>query len=106
MEVTAWSQLSPEPSPSFGERVLVHDDPLLDGLVRYEVVVFRLKLPVEPAGEIAQSLGHDLLGILGGRLPGRTVARDVNGHRVFMVVAPAVADLGRELVDVPSRMIT
>jgi len=101
MEVTAWSQLSPEPSPSFGERILVHDDPLFDGLIRGEVVVFSLKLAIEPAGQIAQRLGHDLLGILGGRLPGRTVARDVNGHRVFVVVAATVADLGGELVEVP-----
>ena len=93
---------SPEPSPSFGEGVLVHDDPLLDGLIRGEVVVFSLKLAVEPAGQIAECLGHDLLRVRSGRLPGRTVARDVHRHRVFVVVAPAMADLGGELVEVPS----
>ena len=60
-----------------------------------------LKLAVEPAGQITQRLGHDLFGVFGRRLPGRAVARDVDRHRVFVVVAPAVADLGGELVEVP-----
>lgn len=37
-------------------------DPLLDGFVRGEVVVFGLTLAIEPACQIAQRLGHDLLG--------------------------------------------
>ncbi len=40
--------VSPEAATSFGEGVLVDDDPFLDGLVRGEVVVFSLKLAVEP----------------------------------------------------------
>ncbi len=44
--------LSPEPPPCFGEGVLVDDDPFLDGLIRGEVVVFSLKLAVEPAGHL------------------------------------------------------
>ena len=52
------------------EEGIIANDPLLDGLVRGEVVVFGLKLAVEPAGEITQGFGHDLLGVFGGRLPG------------------------------------
>ena len=65
------------------------------------MVVFILKLAVEPAGQITQRLGHDLLGVFGRRLPGRAVPRDVNGHGVFVVVAATVAGLGGELVEVP-----
>ena len=93
--------VSPETPPSFGEGVLVDDDPLLDGLVRGEVVVFGLKLAVEPSGQVAQRLGHYLLGVFGLRLPSRAVARDVNRHGVFVVVATTAADLGGELVEVP-----
>ncbi len=64
--------------------------------------MFSLKLAVQPAGQIAQRLGHDLLRVLGGRLPGRAVARDVDRHCVFVVVAPAMTDLGSELVEVPA----
>ena len=49
--LTAFNRaVSPEAAPSFGEGVLVDDDPLLDGLVRGQVVVFSLKLAVKPAG--------------------------------------------------------
>ena len=65
------------------------------------MVVFDLKLAVEPAGEITQGFGHDLFSIFGGRLPGRAVARDVHRHGVFVIVAATVADLGGELVEVP-----
>ncbi len=65
------------------------------------MVVFSLKLPVEPAGQIAQRVGHDLFGVFGRWLPDRAVPRDVNGHGVFMVVATTMADLGGELVEVP-----
>lgn len=44
--------VSPEPSPGFGEGVLVDDDPLFDCLVRGKVVVFGLKLAVEPSGHL------------------------------------------------------
>ena len=64
------------------------------------MVVFSLKLAVEPAGQIAERLGHGLFGVFGRRLPGRAVPRDVNGNRVFVVVAPAMADLGGKLVGV------
>ena len=66
------------------------------------MVVFGLKLAVEPAGQIAQRFGHGLFGVLGRRLPGRAVARNINGQAVFVVVAAAVADLGSELVEVPT----
>ena len=65
------------------------------------MVVFGLKLAVEPAGQITQGLGHDLFGILGRRLPGRTVPDDIHQHSVFVIVAAAVADLCGELVEVP-----
>ena len=65
------------------------------------MAVFGLKLAVEPAGQITQSLGHDLIGVLGRWLPGRAVPCDVNGHGVFVVVATTVADLGGELVEIP-----
>ena len=93
--------VSPETPPSFGEGVLVDHDPLLDGLVRDEVVVFGLKLAVKPSGQVAQRLGHDLLGILGRRLPSRAVARDVHRHGVFVIVAATVTDLRGELIEVP-----
>ena len=57
------------------------------------MVVFGLKLAVEPPGQIAQRLGHDLFGVLGGRLLGRAVAGDVHGHGVFVVMATAVGEL-------------
>ena len=92
---------SPEPPTGFGEGVFVRDDTILDGIVRGEVIMFGLELPIKPACELAQRLGHDLLGILGGRLPGRTVARHVNDHAVFVIVAASVGRLSRELVEVP-----
>ena len=94
--------VSPEPPPSFGEGVLVDDDPLLYGLVRGEVVVFSLKLAVEPTGQIAHRLGHDLVGVLSRRLTGWAVPRDVDQHAVFVVVAAPMAGLGGELVEVPA----
>lgn len=66
------------------------------------MVVFGLKLAVEPACQIAQRLGHEYFSTLGGRLPGRAVALDVNGHGVFVIVAATVAGLGGELVEIPS----
>ena len=92
---------SPKPPPSFGEGVLVDDDPLLDGLVRREVIVFGLKLSIEPTGEIAQGFGHGLFGIFGRRLAGRAVARDAHRHGVFVIVSATVAGLGGKLVEVP-----
>jgi hypothetical protein len=74
---------------------------VLNGLARGQVVVFSLKLAVEPAGQITQRFSHALLGAVGGRLPGRAITVDVHGHGVFVVVATAVADLGSELVEVP-----
>ena len=44
-------------------------------------------------------MGH-LVSILGGRLPSRTVGRDVRRHAVFVVAAPAVAGLGGKLVEI------
>jgi hypothetical protein len=41
---------SPEPSPSLSESILVDSDALLDGVVRGQVIVFGIKLAVEPAG--------------------------------------------------------
>ena len=64
------------------------------------MVVFDLKLAVEPAGEIADRHEHGFLGIRGWRLPGRAVAGDVHRHGVFVVVAAAVTDLGGKLVKV------
>ena len=92
---------SPKPPPSFGEGVLVDDDPLLDGLVRREVIVFGLKLSIEPTGEIAQGFGHGLFGIFGRRLAGRAIARDVHRHGIFVIVSATVTGLGGELVEVP-----
>ena len=92
---------SSKPPPSFGEGVLVNDDPLLDCLVRREMIVFRLKLAVEPAGQITQRLGHGLFGIFGRRSAGRAVARDVHRHGIFVIVSATVTGLGGELVEVP-----
>lgn len=64
------------------------------------MVVFGLKLSIEPTGEIAQGFGQGLFGIFGRRLAGRAVARDVHRHGIFVIVAAAVADLGGELVEV------
>ena len=64
------------------------------------MVVFGLKLAVEPTGEIADRLNHGLLGIRGGRLPAWAVAGDVHGHGVFVIIAAAVADRGGKLVEV------
>lgn len=51
-----WTEPLSEPTPGLGEGVIVHDDPLLDGLVGGEVVVFGPKLAIEPAGHITQRL--------------------------------------------------
>ena len=64
------------------------------------MVVFSLKLAVKPAGQITQRLCNDLFRVFGRRLPGRAVARDIHRHGVFVVVPPAVADLGGELIEV------
>lgn len=92
---------SSKPPPPFGEGVLVDDDPLLDGTVRREVIVFGLKLSIEPTGEIAQGFGQGLFGIFGRRLAGRAVARDVHRHGIFVIVSATVTGLGGELVEVP-----
>ena len=65
------------------------------------MVVFGLELAVEPAGEIADRLGHNLFGILGRRLPGRAVARDVDRHAILVVIAAPVADFRSKLVEIP-----
>ena len=58
--------------------------------------VVRFEVGVGHAG-----LRHNLVGILGGRLPSRTVARDIRRHGVFVVVTATLADLGSKLVEVP-----
>ena len=65
------------------------------------MVVFGLKLAIDPTCEITQRFGHNFVRILSRRLPDRAVARDVNGHGIFVVVATTVADLSGELVEVP-----
>ena len=65
IEIAALPQTSPEAPPSFGERIPIDDDPLLDHLIRGEVVIFGLKLPKEPAGQIAENLRYDLFSIFG-----------------------------------------
>ena len=51
-------------------------------------------------GKIAQRLHDDLFAAIGRRLPGRAVARNLDGHAVFVVVAPAVRHIGVELIEV------
>ena len=63
--------------------------------------MFSLKLAVEPAGKIAQRLCDGLFTALSRRLIGRTVARHVDGHAVFVVVAATVGHLGTELIEIP-----
>ena len=72
------------------------------------MVIFGLQLPIEPAGEVAQRLHNGLFTSFGWRLPGRTVARHVYGHAIFLVVAPAVGRLGVELIEIlpPSGLKT
>jgi hypothetical protein len=83
--------------------VKVHDEPLVDGLVQGQVVVSGLKLAVEPAGQIPQRLGHDCLGVLGQRLPGRAVAGEVRRLGVFVVEVVALAGLSGKLLEAPPR---
>ena len=52
------------------------------------MVVFALKLALEPAGKLAQRLGHDFLGILGSRLPAWAVAgADQDGEDILTLCA-------------------
>ena len=44
--------ISAKPEPGFGEGVFVGGDGLIDRFVRGEIVVFALKLVVEPAGRL------------------------------------------------------
>nr|CAD6628899.1 hypothetical protein RNT25_04248 [arsenite-oxidising bacterium NT-25] len=64
------------------------------------MVIFGFQLPIEPAGEVAQRLYNSLFTSFGWRLPGRAVARHVDAHAIFVVVAPAVGHLGVELIEV------
>ena len=91
---------SAEAAPGLGEGVFIGGDGLVHGLVRGKIVVFPLKLPVEPAGQIAQRLGHDLFGILSHVLPGRAVTLDRDRHTVFVVIVAAMAGLGAKLVEI------
>ena len=83
--------------------MLVHDEPLVDGLVQGQVVVFGLKLEVEPAGQIPQRRGRGQLGVLGRRLQGRAVAVEVRRIGVVVVEATAVAGLSGKLLEAPPR---
>ena len=65
------------------------------------MVVFDLQLPIEPAGKIAQRLHDSPFTALGRCLPSRAVARHVDGHAVFVVVAPTVGHIGTELEEIP-----
>lgn len=64
------------------------------------MVIFGLELPIEPAGKIAQCLNDGLFTPLGRRLPGRAVARHVDAHAVFVVVAPTMGHIGDKLIEV------
>ena len=54
-----------KPAPRLGERVPAGDDAFIHHLVRHLVIVFLLKLSVEPAGEISEGFCDGLLGVSG-----------------------------------------
>ena len=56
---------SSEAATSFGEGVFIGGDGFIDRLVRRQMLIFALKLAVEPAGQIAQRLDDSFLGIDG-----------------------------------------
>ena len=63
--------------------------------------MFSLKLPIEPASEIAQGFSDGVFAVDGRLLARRAVAHDLNGHAVFVIVLASVGRLSRELVEVP-----
>ena len=75
-------------------RVLVHRS------VRGQVLVLPLELSVEPARQVAQGFRHDVLGAPRHGLPGSAVALDGDRHAALVAVMPAMARVGRELVEV------
>ena len=64
--------------------------------------MFSLKLPIEPAGKVAQGFSDGVFAVAGRLLACRAVAHDLNGHAVFVIVAASVGRLSRELVEVPA----
>lgn len=91
---------STEAATGFGERVFVGGDGFIDRLVRGQIIIFALKLAVEPAGQIAQRLDDRLLGILGHVLPGGAVSLDRDRHAVFVIIIAAMAGLCAKLMEV------
>lgn len=63
-----------------GEGILVGTDHLVDRLIRGQKPVFSLKLPIEPAGEVAQGVVDDVLGIGSHVLPGGAIPFDDDLH--------------------------
>jgi len=59
------------------------------------------KLPVKPAGKVAQGLSDGVFAVAGRLLARRAVARDLHGHAVFVIVAAAVTCLRAQLVEIP-----
>src|SRR5690606_33930311 len=59
-----------------------------------------LKLPVEPAGQIAQRLDNRLLRICGHVLICRTVPLYGNRHAIFVIIMAAMAGLCANLIEV------
>ena len=91
---------SAEAATGFGESVFVGGDGFIDRLVRRQMIIFALKLAVEPAGQIAQRLDDRLLGIAGHVLVCRTIALDRDRHAIFVVIMAAMAGIGAKLIEV------
>ena len=93
---------SAETASGFGEGVLVGGDRLVHGLVRCQVVVFLLKLAIEPIGEVAHRIGDNGLGIADDLDRSRTVPRHRDRHGENVIVIAAMRDLGAQLVEILS----
>src|SRR5690606_25553419 len=59
-----------------------------------------LELAIEPAGEITQRLGDDVLRVGGHVLPVRAGPLDRNVHAVFVVVMAVMTDVSAKLIKV------
>src|SRR3546814_731295 len=92
--------LSTEANTVFGEAIFVEADALVDGLVRRQMLIFVLKAPVEPAGEVAQRLAHILIGVRGHVLHDRAAPLDRDRHAIFVIIAAAMRDARAQLIEI------
>lgn len=92
---------SAEPFARRREGEAVGQQDIVDGVIRGACVIVPLELVIKPTGQIAQGIGDDGFGVRRYVLSGGDIARDRDGHAVFVAAPPMLADIRPKLVEAP-----